>query len=143
MEIIITNSKIEKAIKNKGPKLINPNNIKSAITTLHQNKKEPLSIYDITYNTQYENNYIFEVSDHINKTGHNPLIGNQHKFSEQFVDVADLYSSSTGIITTSLGPYFSKQKHQHPYPSEYLCYISIIARAIGHIKINAYLVNVI
>ncbi len=143
MQTIITNSKIEKAIKDQHPKLINPRNTKEIIVTLNQQKKEPVSIYDITYNAQHENNYICEVSDHINKTGHNPLIGNQHNFSEQFTDVSDLYSSSNGVTTTSLGPYFSEQKNQHSHPSEYLCYIAIIARAIGFSKVNAYLVNII
>ena len=81
------------------------------------------------------------MSDHINKTGHNPLIGNQKNLEKPFIDISNLYNTKHGITTHCLGERYNKYKEEYKYPSKYLCYISIIARALGKKNINAFLIN--
>lgn len=80
-------------------------------------------------------------SNHINKTGHNPLIGEQNKTKEPFIDISNLYSSTDGVITCCLGKHFDDYKNKYKYPSQYLCYISIIAKALGKDDIRGFLIN--
>ena len=99
-----------------------------------------INIYDQTYNPQIKNGEIINVSDHINQTGTNPLIGNQHKLKEPFIDISKLYSNQSGITTNCLGKYYKEKKENYKYPSTHLCVIAIIARVYEK-KINGFLVN--
>lgn len=141
--IITTNSKVYKLINLDRCILVKPHSFNVIISAINNIQPNTLTVYDITYSQAHTNQYVFEVSDHINKTGHNPLIGYQKKLDKQFFDVSQLYTSKRGITTNCLGKHFDKEKHNHQYPSEYLCYISIIARAAGVNKIKAYLINIL
>ena len=120
---------------------INPKNIAETIKTLKTLQQHPIEIYDITHNPQKPHNEKIVVKDHINQTGNNPLIGIQSQFSEPFIDISNTYNVEDGATTVCLGPHYDKHKHKHTYPSTYLCYISILAKALGVKKINATLIN--
>ena len=120
---------------------INPKNITEAIKVLKKLQQHSIEICDITYNPQKLHNEEIIVKDHINQTGNNPLIGIQGKFSEPFIDISNTYSVDDGVTTACLGPHYDQHKNQYAYPSTYLCYISILAKAIGVKKIKATLIN--
>ena len=120
---------------------INPKNIAETIKTLKTLQKHPIEIYDITHNPQKPHNEKIVVKDHINQTGNNPLIGIQSQFSEAFIDISNIYSAEDGVTTVCLGTNYDKHKKENEYPSTYLCYISILAKAIGVKKISAALIN--
>ena len=144
IQIFITDISIKDKISPKEPHnitVINFNDNKSTINQIKKTPTGPIAIYDYTHNNEHGENEILLVSDHINQTGDNPLIGNQHKTIEPFVDISDLYKTKGGVITYCLGKNFNTHKHQHQYPSTYLCYISIIAKAIGRKNIKAFLIN--
>ena len=133
--IIFNDDKIAKSIK------INPKNIAETIKILKTFQQHSIEVYDITHNPQKPHDERIIVKDHINKTGSNPLIGIQNQFSEPFIDISNTYNVDDGAITVCLGPHYNQHKNQHAYPSTYLCYISILAKAIGVKKINATLIN--
>ena len=133
--IIFNNHKLAQSIK------INPKNIAETIKTLKALKEYSIEIYDITHNSQIPHNEKIIVKDHINKTGNNPLIGIQSQFSEAFIDISNIYCAEDGVTTVCLGAHYDKHKKQNEYPSTYLCYISILAKAIGVKKISAALIN--
>ncbi len=97
-----------------------------------------IEIWDLTKG--YTMGEIIEVSDHINKTGSNPLIGNQQKLKIDFPDVTNLYNHKKGRITICRGDSFHKRNDKNI--STWLCHISIVARAIGITKIQAKLVSI-
>ena len=114
-------------------------------TTQQINKlsEGPLHIYDITHNPKHKTNETIKVLDHINKTGHNPLIGHQNQLTKPFIDISNLYNTTNGVITHCLGKHFNQHKKDYEYPSTYLCYVSIIAKAVGKNDINAFLINLL
>ena len=119
--------------------IVNPLDF-SALYSLLKEKKE-LTIYDITTTTKHPQETIISVNDHINKTGNNPLIGNQKELNIDFVDITNLYKrKQNGVITVCCG---NTLNTKYKYPSSYLCNISIIARAIGTQKISAFLLNIL
>lgn len=120
---------------------VNPQDTEQTIQQIKQLTSGAIQIYDSTYNLKHKNNERIAVSDHINKTGHNPLIGNQDKILKPFIDISNLYNSKKGITTHCLGKHFNKNKEQFNYPSTYLCYISIIAKALGRKNIKGFLIN--
>ena len=120
----------------------NPQEIQRCFTKLSRadNDNLEITIYDRTQSDGLKNNEIIPIKDHINKTGHNPLIGNQQKLKIDFIDLTNIYSTTrSGVITECFGsnPIGSTAK----YPSAYLCNISILARALGFLRIKAFLVN--
>ena len=133
--IIFNDNKIAESTK------INPKKIAETIKTLKTLQQNSIEVYDITYNTQKPHNEKIIVKDHINKTGNNPLVGIQNQFSEPFIDISNTYNVEDGVTTACLGPHYDQYKKQHAYPSTYLCYISILAKAIGVKNINAILIN--
>ena len=119
--------------------VVNPRDF-SALCSMLKEKKE-LNIYDITTTTKHPEETIISVNDHINKTGNNPLVGNQKELNIDFVDITNLYKKKqNGITTVCCGKTLNTQ---YKYPSSYLCNISIIARAIGTQKISAFLLNIL
>ena len=101
---------------------------------------QQLTIYDITTTKEHPVETIINVNDHINRTGNNPLIGRQKELGIDFTNINKLYKSEQYSIKTdccgkTLNP-------RYPYPSHYLCNISILAKAIGIPKISAFLVNI-
>ena len=122
---------------------INPREYKKNIKILSEFKEKDICIYDITKTVKLKNKESIDVADHINRTGHNPLIGNQHLISNQFVDISNIYKNKKGIITDCIGQYFDKNYKNFEYPSHYLCYISTTCKAVGIQKMKAKLVNIL
>ena len=103
-------------------------------------KAQQLTIYDITTTKEYPVETIFNVNDHINRTGNNPLIGHQKDLNIDFTNINKLYKSEQNSIKTDCCGKTMNLKY--PYPSHYLCNISILAKAIGIHEISAFLVNI-
>ena len=133
--IIFNDNKLTESIK------INPNNIAGTIKILKSLKQQTIEIYDITHNPQMSHNQKIIVKDHINQSGNNPLIGIQNQFFEPFIDISNTYNVDNGVTTVCLGAHYDKHKNKYEHPSTYLCYVSILAKAIGVKKINAILIN--
>ena len=133
--IIFNDNKLTESIK------INPKDIAGTIKILKSLKQQMIEIYDITHNPQMPHNEKIIVKDHINQSGNNPLIGIQNQFFEPFIDISNTYNVDNGVTTVCLGSHYDKHKNKHEYPSTYLCYVSILAKAIGVKKINATLIN--
>ena len=125
----------------KNPIYINFKTCKNIFEEINKNIFEEINIYDKTYSQSHKEDEIINVGDHINQTGSNPLIGNQHKLKKQFIDISKLYASSNGITTTCLGNHYEKHKTLFKYPSTHLSHIAITAKALGKNKINGFLVN--
>ena len=116
---------------------INPLDYSALYLILKEAKQ--LAIYDTTTTQNHPPNAIISVNDHINRTGKNPLIGNQKKLSIDFIDITRLYQrKKNGVNTNCCG---NELNEKYSYPSHYLCNISILAKAIGIQKIAAFLVN--
>ena len=82
----------------------------------------------------------FNINDHINKTGENPL----RKIKPlEFLDICNLYTKEKqGIITTCLGKKYNKEKKHHPYPSTFISSIAILCKKINpKVKIKGILLN--
>ena len=101
---------------------------------------QQLTIYDITTTKKHPKKTIINVNDHINRTGNNPLIGRQKDLGIDFTNINKLYTiEKNSIKTDCCGKTLNLR---YPYPSHYLCNISILAKAIGIPKISAFLVNI-
>ena len=100
-----------------------------------------LTIYDITHNEKLPEGKIISVRDHINKTGNNPLINHQNELNIDFIDITRLYKIKQNSVKTNCCG--KKLNSIYPYPSHYLCNISILAKALGIHKVSAFLVNII
>ena len=101
---------------------------------------QQLTIYDITTTKEHPVETIINVNDHINRTGNNPLIGRQKELGIDFTNITKLYKSEKNSIKTDCCG--KTLNLRYPYPSHYLCNISILAKAIGIPKISAFLVNI-
>ena len=103
-----------------------------------KNSTNSIEIWDLTKG--YNSGDIIEVSDHINKTGSNPLFGNQQKLGIDFPDITNLYQTKTGVVTSCHGKRFSETDEKNS--STWICHISIVARAIGIQNIHGKLVSI-
>ena len=98
-----------------------------------------IQVYDSTFTPHYKMGSIIQVSDHINRTGNNPLIDKGNSKQIEFIDISNLYhSDKNGIITDCCGEVLNKS---YIYPSHYLCNLAIVARSEGTKKIQAFLYN--
>ena len=104
------------------------------------NNIDQLIIYDITETKRAQRGAIISVSDHINRTGTNPLIGQQKELGIDFIDITMLYSKKTNAVNTDCCG--KKLNRKYPYPSHYLCNISILAKAMNVQNIAAFLINI-
>lgn len=102
-----------------------------------KNSTNSIEIWDLTKG--YNSKEIVEVSDHINKTGTNPLIGNQQKLGIDFPDISNLYQNKKGVITSCYGNKFNEVDEKNC--STWICHISIVARAIGITNISGKLIS--
>lgn len=114
------------------------------IKKLNTIKNTPIIIYDITTIKKTNNKHpqTYNVTDHINLTGHNPLMGNQQHIQKPFFDISNLYihnKKQTPVVTHCLGNKYETEKNNFTFPSTYLCHLSIMARATGKTKISAFL----
>jgi len=111
---------------------------------LKKNKKKAktLEVYDITQNNKTPQGHVFNVNDHVNKTGKNPLITTKNK--PRFIDMSNVYFKHTeGIITTSPGKHYDKQKNKTEFPSTEIALIPIWCRRFGlDVQIKGFLINV-
>ena len=108
---------------------------------LKANNKNTIKIIDKTFckNKKYKE---FVVNNHVNKTGENPIRGNQALSKQPFFDITSLYLKSTkGITTTSLGKQYIKMKNKVEHPSTYMSNIAILCKALGFKKIKGVLIN--
>ena len=107
----------------------------------NKHKTQTIQIYDITYNPKHETQKIFSINDHINRIGHNPFIGQQNFFDVDFINVENIYlQTKLGVVTTSCGNKYEKEKKLHPFPSTYISNISALAH-IHQYKVEGFLVN--
>ena len=128
----------------KNQKIIIPNkdinaNIEFFKTIINGN----ITIYDHTNNSKLENYATLDVSDHINKTGHNPIIGKQSLMLNNFTDTTNLYQTKTGVVTNCLGERFEFDYKNHKNPSHFICYIAILLHGLGCKNIQGKLINIL
>ena len=139
--IIITQQLADKLPKNHkllSNLVLNPQDYLTIYPVLKE--AQQLTIYDITTTKEHPVETIINVNDHINRTGNNPLIGRQKELGIDFTNINKLYKSEQySIKTDCCGKTLNLR---YPYPSHYLCNISILAKAIGIPKISAFLVNI-
>ena len=146
IQILITDISIkEKILCNKPHNItvINSTETETAINQIKRLPRGPIEIYDYTFNPQHNHNERIAILDHINKTGHNPLIGNQDKIRKQFIDISSLYKTKEGVTTRCLGKRFNTKKKDNKYPSTYICHVAIILKALGRENIKAFLINIL
>ena len=99
-----------------------------------------IQVYDSTFTPHFKRGSIIPVSDHINRTGKNPLIDNGNSKQIEFIDISNFYhSDKNGITTDCCGEVLDKA---YIYPSHYLCNFAIVARSMGIKKIQAFLYNI-
>ena len=99
-----------------------------------------IKVYDSTFTPHYKRGSIIPVSDHINRTGQNPLIGAGIGKQIKFIDISNPYHGyKNGITTNCCGEALNKA---YIYPSHYLCNFAIVARSKGIKKIQAFLYNI-
>ena len=117
---------------------LNPQDYLAICPALKEVKQ--LTIYDITTTKKHPDKTIINVKDHINRTGNNPLIGRQKELDIDFTNINKLYKSDQNSIKTDCCG--KTLNLRYPYPSHYICNISILAKAIGIPQILAFLVNI-
>lgn len=139
---VITLNLAKTGFSMSGSIVLEPKNVQGCILELrkHLTNNPEIIIYDITQNQHQSAGKIIPVNDHINKTGHNPLIGNQQKLDIDFTDLTHIYTKHpNGVTTACLGERFHSETILNK--SAYFCNIAILARAIGFSKISGFLVN--
>lgn len=82
------------------------------------------------------------VNNHVNKTGENPIRGNQDISLHPFFDITSLYKQNkNGVVTAGLGKNYTIGKKENKYPSTYLLNIAILCRAVGFQEIEGILIS--
>ena len=106
-------------------------------------KNKSIIIYDTTHVPQEQDFHVFDIKDHINKSGKNWLRGKQQILNIDFLDITNLYTCNkhTGIVSTCLGPHYQKNKHRYQYPSTNLCNLAVLSKALGFNTIIGKLIN--
>jgi hypothetical protein len=119
--------------------VIDFSNFDKCIEHLSNMTNEPISIYDITENQEFNHEEIIPINDQVNCTGTNPLVGRQQKLGIDFVDMTSIYKyTPEGVVTHSCG---EKLNLQFEFPSYYLAHIVILARALRFESIGGWLIN--
>jgi len=144
MELTIATNDLVKRLDDNSDLVYNEkvsgNNFNSIFAVLKKTKINILNIIDVTSSMSLPNKSIIQVKDHINKTGNNPLIGNQKLLGIDFIDITNIYDyNHNAVITTCCGSELNKNEK---YPSYFLCHVAIIAKALNIKKIRAYLYNI-
>ncbi len=125
--------------------------VKNYITTgpqlnsvpVNQNKETHIQIYDIGKQAEIKNIKIYNINNHINKTGENILIDTQ-KNQSIFYDITKIYNSSKeGKIAECYGNHSLPHKAQpkNKIPCYFLCHYTIMAYIKGYKKISAYILG--
>ena len=120
--------------------IVDPYNFDEMYELLKTKSPPKIKIYDATHSKNKKPGTLFQIKDHLNLSGHNPLIGRQAFLGIDFIDISKLYHcGDEGVITHCCG---TELNTQYDYPSHYLCHLSILARAMGIKSINAFLYNI-
>ena len=69
--------------------IVNPEDYLALFSLLKETNR--ITIFDATTTNKYPSEHIISVSDHINRTGKNPLIGHQQELDIDFIDITKLY----------------------------------------------------
>ncbi|OUW61976.1 MAG: hypothetical protein CBD58_02580 [bacterium TMED198] len=118
-----------------------PNHVEKFVEKIASSKPKEVTIYDITNTEEQKHLSKIYVNDHVNRTGSNPLVGKQKYFDIDFIDIKKTYKPhSGGIITFCCGKKLNKEL---PFPSHYLCHISIICKTLKVQNITGILINFI
>ena len=133
--IIVTQEIIDKKINIDYDAIANIKDIKKLKKRLLEEElNEEIKIYDMGI-VKSSSNKICEVKDHVNKTGQNPIIGNE---KIEFKDISKLYGSKNGITTTCCGKDLNLN---HETPSHYLCFYAILIFYLGFTNIKGFIIN--
>ena len=125
--------------------------VKNYITTgpqlnsvpVSQNKKTHIQIYDIGKQAQIKNIQIYNVNNHINKTGENVLINKKNK-QPIFYDITKIYNhSKEGKIAECYGRHQAPQNQQstNKISCYFLCHYTTMAHIKGYKNISAYILQ--
>lgn len=100
-----------------------------------------IQVYDTTRNKKYNTGHMISISDHINLTGTNPIIGNQEKLGIEFIDLHNLYSTKGPEVAFCSQEMFdfSDKYSNH---CKHIALLAIAARAVGYSHIEGYLYNI-
>ena len=133
--IVVTKEIIDKKINIDYDVIVNTKSLEKLEKIMQKvDLNEQIKIYDIG-TVKKSSKKIFEVADHINKTGKNPIIGNK---KIEFKDISKLYRSNDGITTTCCG---KELNLNHENPSHYLCFYSIFIFYLGFTNIKGFIIN--
>ena len=103
-----------------------------------QRKKEPIFIYDRGFNKGLS---IIPISNHINKTGKNPLIGKQNN-EIKFFDITEIYGfSKQSKIAVCFGQHKPVKIKKNMIATRFLCNHVIAAYCAGFKNIFAYVID--
>ena len=118
-----------------------PNHVEMFAEKIISSRPEEVTIYDITKTSKQKHLSKIYVNDHVNRTGSNPLIGKQKYFDVDFIDIKKTYKlHPSGVVTFCCGKKLNKEL---PFPSHYLCHISIICKTLKVQSITGVLINFI
>ena len=104
-----------------------------------KNKKAPIYIYDIGFNSAP--NKTVSIKNHINKTGTNPL---RNKFEEKIIfhDITNIYNiEKNAKIAECFGHNKPDKTNRQHIQAHFLCNYTIIAHLFGYKNIFAYVIN--
>jgi len=110
---------------------------------INQNKKNQIQIYDIGKQAQIKNIQIYNVNNHINKTGENILINKKNK-QPIFYDITKIYNNSKeGKIAECYGRHQAPQNQQstNKISCYFLCHYTTMAHIKGYKNISAYILQ--
>ena len=137
----IENLIIKKQITLQHDIVYNKKTIINKLVNIKQRKK--VVIYDITFLEKKKTHKQIQISNHINKTGENPLRAKQQKLKIDFIDITTIYKhkQKEKTITTSLGKRYKTNKKKVKTPSTYMSNIATICKALKFSEIEGRLIN--
>ncbi len=137
------NRELKKEYKNKQNKFVFNDINKDLVEKIRSlDKSVKIIIIDKTFCVKTVTFKRFYVNNHVNKSGENPLRGNQKIATSPFFDITSLYlQKNKGVVTTGLGKKYLDERKKHKYPSTHLVSIAILCKALGFSKIEGQLIN--
>ena len=101
-----------------------------------KNKNQAIYIYDLGFNNTKK---IIPINNHINKTGSNPLYG-ENKII--FYDITNIYQQQEkGKIAECFGSHNPIKKNNKHTQTRFLCHHTVAAYCAGFKKIFAYIID--
>ena len=137
------NRELEKKYKNKPNKFVFNDINKCLVEKIRSlDRSAKIIIIDKTFCVKTVAYKRFYVNNHVNKSGENPMRGNQKIATSPFFDITSLYlQKNRGVVTTGLGNKYLGERKKHKYPSTHLASIAILCKALGFSKIEGQLIN--